>query len=139
VDPNPADEADRPGGTEGAPSPDGDNGDAPVEAWADEDPVPDGPPGDGEDGEDGTGRPDRFARIRRTSAGVVMNGIALGLREALELPKNEPAFVIKAPSDPDRDKGPIDLHFDPDDPTKTVAVIRSRPVDDTPPPADPPT
>jgi hypothetical protein len=53
-----------------------------------------------------------------------MTGIALGLQDALALPKKEPAFVMKATGEPDGDPGPIDLQFDPDDPSNTVAVIR---------------
>jgi hypothetical protein len=68
--------------------------------------------------------PTRFEKVRRSSAGVLMTGIALGLQDALELPRKEPAFVIKAAGEPDGEPGPIDLQFDPDDPTNTVAVIR---------------
>jgi hypothetical protein len=68
--------------------------------------------------------PTRFEKVRRSSAGVIMTGIALGLQDALALPKKEPAFVIKATGEPDGDPGPIDLQFDPDDPSNTVAVIR---------------
>ena len=66
----------------------------------------------------------RFDRVRRSTAGVMMTGIALGLQDALELPKKQPAFVIKASGQPDGPQGPIDLSFDPDDPSNTVAVIR---------------
>ena len=76
-------------------------------------------------GEEAAGTsPTRFEKVRRSSAGVIMTGIALGLQDALELPKQEPAFVIKAAGEPDGDQGPIDLQFDPDDPSNTVAVIR---------------
>jgi len=68
--------------------------------------------------------PTRFDRVRRSTAGVMMTGIALGLQDALELPKKQPAFVIKASGQPDGPQGPIDLSFDPDDPSNTVAVIR---------------
>lgn len=73
---------------------------------------------------DGADAPTRFEKVRRSSAGVVMTGIALGLQDAFELPRKEPAFVIKAAGEPDGDPGPIDLQFDPDDPANTVAVIR---------------
>ena len=77
---------------------------------------------DGEEPADDS--PTRFEKVRRSSAGVIMTGIALGLQDALALPKKEPAFVIKATGEPDGDPGPIDLQFDPDDPSNTVAVIR---------------
>jgi len=95
--------------------------------------------GDGDAIEDGADVKDplRFNNWRRRSAaGAVMTGIAVGLQQALELPRQQPAFVIEAsgePEDPDR---PIDLHFDPDSPADTVAIIRRRaPVD--PPPEEP--
>jgi len=93
--------------------------------------------GDGAEGpaEDGAEARDplRFNNwMKRSAAGAVMTGIAVGLQQALELPRQQPAFVIEAsgePEDPDR---PIDLRFDPDSPADTVAIIRR------PAPADPP-
>ena len=70
--------------------------------------------------------------MKRSATGAVMTGIAVGLQQALELPRQEPAFVIEAsgePEDPDR---PIDLRFDPDSPANTVAFIR-RPREEDPP------
>ena len=55
-----------------------------------------------------------------------MTGIALGLREALELPRERPALVIEAPGEPDDPDHPIDLRFDPDSPEGTVAIVRQR-------------
>jgi hypothetical protein len=81
--------------------------------------------------------PTRFEKVRRSSVGVVMTGIALGLQDALTLPRKEPAFVIKTSGEPDGEPGPIDLQFDPDDPANTVAVIRPW-LADSPKP-DPPT
>jgi hypothetical protein len=99
---------------------------------------PEGVPGEGAEGrpvgsvdglpsEDGVdpGRdPLRFDnRRRRSTAGVLMTGIAVGLQKALEVPKQQPAFVIEASDEPDPD-GPILLKFDPDNPSATVAIIR---------------
>jgi hypothetical protein len=74
--------------------------------------------------------PLRFNRwMKRSATGAVMTGIAVGLQQALELPRQQPAFVIEAagePEDPDR---PIDLQFDPDSPANTVAIIRRPPPD----------
>jgi hypothetical protein len=70
--------------------------------------------------------------MKRSAAGAVMTGIAVGLQQALELPRQQPAFVIEAsgePEDPDR---PIDLRFDPDSPADTVAIIRRPAPVDTP-------
>jgi hypothetical protein len=66
----------------------------------------------------------------------MMTGIAIGFQKALEPERKEPAFVINASGDPDGPKGPIDLRFDPDDPTKTVAIIRTPLPEE---PTDPPT
>ncbi len=85
---------------------------------------PDTAPTDGVGTDRGGPERTRFDRMRKSTAGVMMTGIAIGLQEALELPRQQPAFVIKASGEPDGPPGPIDLHFDPDDPTKTVAVIR---------------
>jgi len=90
-------------------------------------------------GEDASGRdPLRFNRWMRSSAsGGILTGIALGLQHALEERREQPAFVMEAPGEPEDPEAPISLHFDPDDPTKTVAVIRSPMHDgrrDGPPP-----
>ena len=93
----------------------------------DQPPDPDGgPAGDGLDqGRD----PLRFNNwMKRSATGAVMTGIAVGLQKALELEKQQPAFVIEASDEPDPD-GPIQLKFDPDNPAATVAIIR-RPVAD---------
>ncbi len=73
--------------------------------------------------------------MKRSATGAVLTGIAIGLQQALETPRQQPAFVIESSDVPDPD-GPIDLRFDPDDPSATVAIIR-RPVDGPPP--EPPT
>ncbi len=65
--------------------------------------------------------------MKRSAAGAVLSGIALGLQQALEQKREVPAFVMEAPGEPEDPDAPIILHFDPDDPTKTVAVIRSQP------------
>lgn len=94
-------------------------------------------PPDGSDAAAADGRdPLRFNRwMKRSATGAVMTGIAVGLQQALELPKQEPAFVITASGEPDDPDKPIDLRFDPDSPADTVAVIRRPPVAD-PPDAD---
>jgi len=92
--------------------------------------------GDGQDGVDGDDPvahdPLRFNQwMKRSTAGAVLSGIALGLQQALEPKRELPAFVMEAPGDPEDPDAPITLHFDPDDPTRTVAVIRApAPPDD---------
>ncbi len=72
--------------------------------------------------------PLRFSRwMQHSAAGAVLTGITIGLREALEPTRREVAFVIEAPSEPEDPDAPIALRFDPDDPTKTVAVVRQPP------------
>jgi len=94
------------------------------------------------DGDEGTGGdPLRFHRWMRSSAsGGILTGIALGFQHALEERREQPAFVMEAPGEPEDPDAPISLRFDPDDPTKTVAVIRAPshdgPRDDQPPPSD---
>ena len=63
--------------------------------------------------------------MKRSATGAILSGIALGLQQALEPKRELPAFVMEAPGEPEDPDAPITLHFDPDDPTKTVAVIRT--------------
>ena len=90
--------------------------------------------GDGSDeAAGGDGSVDRFSRVRRSTAGAMMTGIAIGFQQVFDRPKQDIPFVIKASSDPGDPDSPIDLQFDPDDPTKTVAIIRTTaPHTDTP-------
>jgi hypothetical protein len=84
--------------------------------------------GEDEGAEEGGSDPLRFHRWMRTSsAGGILTGIALGLQHALEEHREQPAFVMEAPGEPEDPDAPIVLHFDPDDPTRTVAVIRTDP------------
>jgi len=62
--------------------------------------------------------------VKRSATGAVLSGIAFGLQEVLQPKRELPAFVMEAPGEPEDPDAPITLHFDPDDPTKTVAVIR---------------
>ena len=70
--------------------------------------------------------PLRFSQwMKRSATGAVLSGIALGLQQALEQKREVPAFVMEAPDQPEDPNAQFILHFDPDDPTKTVAVVRS--------------
>jgi hypothetical protein len=78
----------------------------------------------------------RFDRWRKRSAtGAVLTGVALGLQHALDRPKQEPAIVVEASGEPEDDDAPFVVHLDPDDPSRTVVVLRDGP---TAPPARPP-
>jgi len=67
--------------------------------------------------------------MKRSATGAVITGIALGLQKALEAEKPAVPFVIEA-SEPDDPDGLIDLRFDPDSPSGTVAIIRRSVADD---------
>ncbi len=88
----------------------------------------------GKPGEPGQGKdPLRFSNwMKRSATGAVMTGIAVGLKEALQTQKKEVPFVIESRDEPDDPDKPIDLHFDPDSPQSTVAIIRRPPAADGP-------
>jgi hypothetical protein len=80
-------------------------------------PVGDGP-AEGSD-------PLRFNKwMKRSATGAVLTGITMGLRQALEPTKKEPAFMVEASGQPEDPDNPIRLQFDPDSPEDTVAYIR---------------
>ena len=67
--------------------------------------------------------------MKRSATGAVIAGIAIGLHQALEPEKPPVPFVIEA-NEPDDPDGLIDLQFDPDSPSGTVAIIRRSVADD---------
>ncbi len=106
---------------------------------------PDGGGGEGGDTEDGAvddadggdHEPLPFQQwMKRSATGAVLSGIALGLQQIFEPKRELPAFVMEAPDAPHDPDAPFTLHFDPDDPTKTVAVVRA-PADADPTPEPP--
>jgi hypothetical protein len=70
--------------------------------------------------------------MKRSATGAILTGISIGLQQALEAPRQQPAFIIEANDEPDDTDGPIELKFDPDSPANTVAIIR-RPAEPDPP------
>jgi hypothetical protein len=69
--------------------------------------------------------PTRFEQWRRrTATGVVLSAIALGLREALEGPRDKPAIVQEYEEDPIREDDPIELHMEWGSPADTWVVVR---------------
>lgn len=60
---------------------------------------------------------------RRTATGVVLTAIALGLREALEEPHDEPVVVQEA-DEPFGPEEAIELHLEWGSPAETWVVIR---------------
>ena len=70
--------------------------------------------------------PLRFNRwMKRSTTGAVLTGVTIGLQQALEKRDQRPAFVIEAPGEPEDDQPLVRLQFDPDNPSKTVAVVRA--------------
>ncbi len=66
-----------------------------------------------------------LSRWRTTTAsGAILTGIALGMRDALEYPKERPAIVQPVPSGDGEIDHPVELYLDPDHPEATLAVIR---------------
>jgi hypothetical protein len=99
-----------------------------------------GPYGEADPDPDPGKDPLRFSNwMKRSATGAVMTGIAVGLKEALQPQKKEVPFVIEARGEPDDPDQPIDLRFDPDSPSDTVAIIRrpSGPAGPESPPASP--
>jgi hypothetical protein len=75
--------------------------------------------------------------MKRSTAGAVLSGVAFGLQQVFEPKREIPAFVMEAPDGPGDPDAPVTLHFDPDDPGGTVAVVRrpaSAPQEDAPAP-----
>jgi hypothetical protein len=61
---------------------------------------------------------------RRSATGAILTGIAFGLRQALEEPRDEPAIVVEAPGEPPGPPQPMELHMDPDRPEETWVIVR---------------
>ncbi|HWE66794.1 MAG TPA: hypothetical protein VG298_09130 [Acidimicrobiales bacterium] len=71
----------------------------------------------------------RFDAWRRRSAiGGMATGMALGLQEIFYPNKNEPVLTAEAPGDPPDADERLRVILDPDDPTKSVAIL--PPTDD---------
>jgi hypothetical protein len=66
----------------------------------------------------------RFDAWRRRSAiGAIATGVALGLKEIFQPTNIEPVITAVAPGDPpDADKG-LRVILDPDDPSKSLAIV----------------
>jgi hypothetical protein len=60
---------------------------------------------------------------KRSAAGAILTGFALGLQEALETRSNEPSIVIQTSGDPPKDL-PVDADFEYGRPKQSVVQIR---------------
>ncbi len=93
-------------------------------------PPDDAAPHPGSDAEVEGPDPLRFSRwMRESPTGAVLTGVTLGLHQALSRREERPAIVVEAPGEPEDEEPVVRLQFDPDDPTKTVAVVRAEPTD----------
>jgi hypothetical protein len=72
----------------------------------------------------GTALPPKLeAWRRRSAAGAILTGFALGLQEALENKKDEPAIVMQTSGDPPKDL-PVEAEFEYGRPRQSVVQIR---------------
>ena len=63
-------------------------------------------------------------KFRRTGAGAVLNGVALGLRDVFDpVVKEEAPMIQEAPGEPDTPRQ-VDAHLDPDDPALSSVTVR---------------
>jgi hypothetical protein len=68
-----------------------------------------------------------FDRWRRESSlGVVGTGIARGLRDVFAPTQDKPVVVAEVPGEPPDGDERVRVLLDPDDPTKSVAIVPER-------------
>ncbi len=66
----------------------------------------------------------RFEKWRRRSAiGSIATGIALGLQDIFQPSNNEPVLTAEAPGDPPDSDQKLRVILDPEDPTKSIAIV----------------
>jgi len=71
--------------------------------------------------------PRRFDAWRRRSAiGTIATGVALGLKEIFEPSTNEPVITAEAPGEPPDGQNRLRVFLDPDDPSKSVAILPQK-------------
>ena len=64
------------------------------------------------------------SKFRRTGAGAVLGGVALGLRDIFDpVVREEAPMMQEAPGEPDNPRA-VDAHLDPDDPTSSSVTVR---------------
>jgi hypothetical protein len=60
---------------------------------------------------------------KRSAAGAILTGFALGLQEALEKPKEEPSIMMETSGDPPKDL-PVEADFEYGRPKQSMVSIR---------------
>jgi hypothetical protein len=68
---------------------------------------------------------------RRSAAGAILTGFALGLQEALEKRKEEPSIVMETSGEPPKDL-PVEAEFEYGRPRQSVVQIRPWLLDQSP-------
>jgi hypothetical protein len=69
----------------------------------------------------------RFDAWRRRSAiGAIATGVALGLKEIFQPTTNEPVITAEAPGNPPDGGNRLRVILDPDDPSKSVAILPQK-------------
>jgi len=97
-----------------------------VDSFDDDASVGDGPT----EGTDRNREAGGFDRWRRGSTiGAVGTAVARGLHAALTPPADEVVIVASVPGDPPDADEHVRVVLDPDDPTKSVAIMPKRPLD----------
>jgi hypothetical protein len=89
-----------------------------------------------QDDQEAEGNPAGFDRWRTESAvGSVVTGVARGLRDVFAPVPDPPAIVASVPGDPPDADQRVRVILDPDDPTRSIAIV---PGEGPPEPPDPP-
>jgi hypothetical protein len=102
------------------------DGDEPVQGSA-----PLAEPGGDED--DAADAPEGFERWRKeTAIGGIGTGIARGLQAVFAPPAHEIAIVAEVPGEPPDADTRVRVILDPDDPTKSIAVMPAAPAERPP-------
>jgi hypothetical protein len=97
-------------------------------------PSEDAPEGNAEEAATGDDAPEGFDRWRKGSTiGGIGTGIARGLQAVFAPPADEVAIVAAVPGEPPDADTRVRVILDPEDPTKSIAVVPAAQAD--PPPA----
>ena len=123
---------DEPAPAGGLPDSEDEDADAHVEAKEEQDAEEE------QDDEEVEGNPAGFDRWRTESAvGSVVTGVARGLRDVFAPVPDPPAIVASVPGDPPDADQRVRVILDPDDPTRSIAIVPGEGPPVSPEPPDP--